>query len=309
MSSASATARVSLGGSGILVSRVCLGTMTFGSPVAFDDAVGLIRHAEAVGVNFIDTANMYEGYARVAGSAGGVAEEIVGAAISGARDRYVVATKLGMRVGDGPADEFTSPDAIRVQLDRSLRRLGTDYVDVYYLHRPDPLTDDEEIVAALGREIAAGRIRSWAVSNFEVDDLVGLVAAADAAGVPRPVACQPRINLLERGPLADLVPWCARAGISVVPYQVLAGGLLTGKYRRGVRPEPGTRAADKPEWVAEIDETTQELLDAVAGDAQRAGSTMSAYALRWLADQPGIESVLVGATRVRHIDEAVAAVA
>ena len=303
------TATVALGGGDVVVSRVCLGTMTFGSPVQFDDAVNLIHHAAARGVNFIDTANMYEGYDRVAGSAGGVAEEIVGAAIAGRRDDFVVATKLGMRVGDAATDEFTSPEAIRVQLDQSLRRLGTDYVDVYYLHRPDPHTADEEIVHALGRELAAGRIRSWAVSNFSLAELAPLVAAADEAGVDRPVACQPRINLLERTALQDLVPWCAREGISVVPYQVLAGGLLTGKYRRGVRPQPGTRAADKPDWVAEIDVPTQELLDGFAADADRAGMAMPAYALRWLADQPGVDSVLVGATRATQIDDAVAAIA
>jgi aryl-alcohol dehydrogenase-like predicted oxidoreductase len=302
------TARVPLGTSELLVSRVCLGTMTFGSPVAFDDAVTLVRHAEAQGVNFVDTANMYEGYDRVAGSSGGVAEEIVGAAIAGARDRYVVATKLGMRVGAEPWDEFTSPEAIRIQLDRSLTRLGTDYVDVYYLHKPDPATPDEEIVAALDRELRAGRIRSWAVSNFPLADLESIVAAADAAGVARPVACQPRINLLDDGPLADLVPWCHERSISVVPYQVLAGGLLTGKYRRGVQPPAGTRAADKPDWVAEIDEVTQKRLDAFAAEAEAAGLPMAGYALHRLAEEPGITSVLIGATRAAQIDDAVAAV-
>lgn len=302
------TGRVLLGTSDLQVSRVCLGTMTFGSPVAFDDAVGLVRHAEAAGVNFVDTANMYEGYARVAGSAGGVAEEIVGAAIAGARDRYVVATKLGMRVGPEPEDEFTSPAAIRVQLDRSLRRLGTDYIDVYYLHKPDPSTPDEEIVAALDRELRAGRIRSWAVSNFALADLSAIVDAADAAGVARPVACQPRINLLDTAPLEDLVPYCRERSISVVPYQVLAGGLLTGKYRRGEAPPAGTRAAEKPDWVAEIDEGTQSRLDVIAADAERAGMPMAAYALRRLSEEPGITSVLIGATRATQIDDAVAAV-
>jgi aryl-alcohol dehydrogenase-like predicted oxidoreductase len=302
------TARVALGTSDLTVSRVCLGTMTFGSPVAFDDAVALVRHAEAQGVNFVDTANMYEGYDRVAGSSGGVAEEIVGAAIAGARDRYVVATKLGMRVGTDPWDEFTSPEAIRIQLDRSLARLKTDYVDVYYLHKPDPATPDDEIVAALDRELRAGRIRSWAVSNFPLADLESIVAAADAAGVARPVACQPRINLLDDGPLADLVPWCHERSISVVPYQVLAGGLLTGKYRRGQQPPAGTRAADKPDWVAEIDEVTQKRLDVFAAEADAAGLPMAGYALRRLADEPGITSVLIGATRATQIDDAVAAV-
>lgn len=302
------TARVALGTSDVLVSRVCLGTMTFGSPVAFDDAVALVRHAESQGVNFVDTANMYEGYDRVAGSSGGVAEEIVGAAITGARERYVVATKLGMRVGTEPWDEFTSPEAIRIQLDRSLARLKTDYVDVYYLHKPDPATPDDEIVVALDRELRAGRIRSWAVSNFPLADLESIVAAADAAGVARPVACQPRINLLDDGPLADLVPWCQERSISVVPYQVLAGGLLTGKYRRGVQPPAGTRAAEKPDWVAEIDEETQSRLDAIAAEADAAGLPMAGYALRRLADEPGITSVLIGATRAAQIDDAVAAV-
>lgn len=301
-------ARVPLGTSDVLVSRVCLGTMTFGSPVGFDDAVALVRYAESQGVNFVDTANMYEGYDRVAGSSGGVAEEIVGAAIAGARDRYVVATKLGMRVGTDPWDEFTSPEAIRIQLDRSLVRLKTDYVDVYYLHKPDPATPDNEIVAALDRELRAGRIRSWAVSNFPLADLESIVAAADDAGVARPVACEPRINLLDDGPLADLVPWCQERSISVVPYQVLAGGLLTGKYRRGVQPPAGTRAADKPDWVAEIDEDTQLRLDAIAAEADAAGLPMASYALRRLADEPGITSVLIGATRAAQIDDAVAAV-
>ena len=302
------TTRVTLGTSDLTVSRVCLGTMTFGSPVAFDDAVALVRHAEAQGVNFVDTANMYEGYARVAGSSGGVAEEIVGAAIAGARDRYVVATKLGMRVGPEPWDEFTSAEAIRIQLDRSLTRLATDYVDVYYLHKPDPATPDEEIVEALDRELRAGRIRSWAVSNFPLVDLTSIVAAADSAGVARPVACQPRINLLDTGALADLVPWCHERSISVVPYQVLAGGLLSGKYRRGVQPPTGTRAADKPDWVAEIDEATQSRLDEIAAAADAAALPMAGYALRRLAEEPGITSVLIGATRAAQIDDAVAAV-
>jgi len=299
--------RVALGASGIQVSRVCLGTMTFGSPVGFADAVALVAHARDRGVDFVDTANMYEGYQRTAGSAGGVAEEIVGAAIAGARDSFIVATKLGMRVGADPWDEFTSPEAIRIQLDRSLRRLGTDYVDVYYLHREDPLTPAVEIVAALGRELAAGRIRAWGVSNLGAAAFAEMVAAADALGVARPAVCQPRLNLLDRSALDALLPACAAAGTSVVPYQVLAGGLLTGKYRRGSAPPEGSRAADKPEWVAEIDEGTQGELDSAAAQAEKEGMTMAAHALRWAASQAGVASVLIGATRADQIDAAVEA--
>lgn len=140
-----------LPGTGISVSRLCLGTMTFGSPVAEPDAIRLVHDAAELGVNFIDTANMYEGYNRFAGSAGGVAEEIVGKAVAARRADFVVATKLGMKVGDTPVDENTSPEAIRVQLRRSLRRINTDYIDLYYLHRYDPNTAPGEIAAPSAR--------------------------------------------------------------------------------------------------------------------------------------------------------------
>jgi len=297
-----------LGGSGIQVSRVCLGTMTFGSPVRSDEACRLIRHAADAGVTFIDTANMYEGYDRVAGSAGGVAEEIVGRAIAGHRAEFVVATKLGMKVGPEPWDEFTSAEAIRIQLDRSLRRLDTDYVDVYYLHKPDPQTSNEEIVAALAAELAAGRIRSWGVSNFTADQLAELVAVADVQGLARPAVCQPRINLLDQGALASLVPYCAAQGIAVVPYQVLAGGLLTGKYRRGMPAPAGTRGSDKPDWIPAIDEATQASLDEFQVRADSLGLTLSQYAVRFLSSRPEVASVLIGATRADQVDAAIAAV-
>lgn len=296
-----------LGEGGLRVSRICLGSMTFGSPVGSQDACRLIGHAADAGVNFIDTANMYEGYNRVAGSAGGVAEEIVGQAVAGRRDQFVIATKLGMKVGPEPWDEYTSATAIRIQLDRSLRRLDTDYVDVYYLHKPDPVTSGEEIVAALGAELSAGRIRSWGVSNFDVAQLVGLVATADELGVPRPVVCQPRINLLDQSALDALVPYCAAEGIAVVPYQVLAGGLLTGKYRRG-RPAPqGTRGSDKPDWIPVIDESTQALLDEFQAQAEASGRTLAQHAVRFLSERPEIASVLIGATRFDQVDAAIAA--
>lgn len=299
--------RRTLGGGGLDVSRVCLGTMTFGTPVAPGDAVELVRRSADLGVDFIDTANMYEGYARVAGSAGGVAEEIVGRAVAGHREEFLIATKVGMRVGEGPADEFTSAAAIHRQLDRSLRRLATDYVDLYYLHKPDPHTPDAEIVGALADELDAGRIRAWGVSNYGVDGLAALVAAADELGVPRPVACQPRLNMLDTGALDALVPYCAALGISVIPYQGLAGGLLTGKYRQGRGAPAGTRGADKPDWVAPIDDALQARLDEIAAEAAAAGMPMASWALRWLAGQPAVDAVIVGATRLSQVEAAVAA--
>ena len=184
-------------GTDIRVSRLCLGTMTFGAPVPAGEAVSLTRLAlDEYGVNFVDTANMYEGYNRVAGSAGGVAEEIVGEAVKGRRQDFVIATKLGMKVGSAPEDDMTSPEAIRVQLRRSLKRLQTDYVDVYYLHRYDPATPPQEIARAMGNEMKNGLIRAWAVSNYTADQLKALLAAAREENVTPPVLCQPQMSLL-----------------------------------------------------------------------------------------------------------------
>ena len=169
-------------GTDMQASRICLGTMTFGSPVAGPDAVRLVRYAlEEHGVNFIDTANMYEGYNRYAGSAGGVAEEIVGEAVAHRRGDDILATKVGMKVGEAPEDENTSPEAIRIQLRRSLARMRTDYVDVYYLHRYDPDTEPHAVARAMGEELRAGTIRAWGVSNYTAAQLAALLAAAGEA--------------------------------------------------------------------------------------------------------------------------------
>ena len=174
----------------ISVSPVTLGTMTFGSPVAFDDAVKLTQYALSHGINHTDTANMYEGYNRVAGSAGGVAEEIVGAAIHGMpRGSVIVSTKVGMKVGSEPEDEGTSAKAIEKQLNASLKRLRTDYIDLYYLHRFDGNVSQEEILRALQKAVYAGKIRYYGVSNYSAEQLRALLIAADELNLPRSVVC------------------------------------------------------------------------------------------------------------------------
>jgi len=160
----------------------------------------------------------------------------------------------------------------------------------------------------LGAELSAGRIRAWGVSNYGVEELAGLIAAADTAGVARPAACQPRLNLLDMAALDALVPYCAELGISVIPYQGLAGGLLSGKYRKGQPAPAGSRAAEKPDWVASIDDALQERLDQIARDAAAAGQPMASWALRWLAGLEGVDAVLIGATRAEQVDAAIAAV-
>ncbi len=292
----------------MLVSKICLGTMTFGSPVERPDAVRLIRYAlENQGINFIDTANMYEGYNRYAGSAGGVAEEIVGEAVEHHRAEYIVATKVGMKVGETPEDENTSPEAIKVQLRRSLARMRTDYVDVYYLHKYDPDTKPQEIARAMGEELREGTIRAWGVSNYSASQLSALLSAAKAEGVPSPVLCQPPLSLLNTAALEELIPLCVKEGLGVVPYQILQGGMLTGKYRRGQKAPAGSRLAEKPEWMKPFTEETFDVIERCADKARAEGITMTQYALRFALSQPGVVSALVGVKREAQIDEAAGA--
>ena len=293
---------------GMRVSRICLGTMTFGNPVLEKDAIRLVRYAlDEHGVNFVDTANMYEGYNRVAGSAGGVAEEIVGKAVAGRRADYIIATKLGMKVGADPVDELTSPEAIRVQLRRSLKRLCTDYVDVYYLHRFDPHTPPEAIARAMGQELKAGTIRAWAVSNYTAEQLSALLLAAKAEGVPAPALCQPALSLLSTAALADLLPLCEKEGVGVVPYQVLQGGALTGKYRRGEAAPENSRMSEKPDWLKPLTNEAFDVIEACERAAHQEGLTMTQYAIRWALHQPGAVSALVGVKRENQIAEAAGA--
>lgn len=290
------------------VSPICLGTMTFGTPVSEADSIRLIQYAYDRGINFIDTANMYEGYARVPGSAGGVAEQIVGKAVSGRRGDFVIATKLGMKVGDTPEDEGTSAAAIRKHLELSLRRLGTDYVDIYYLHKPDPDTSLLETLQELNAAIEAGKILSYGTSNYNGEQMAELLKVADANGLPRPVITQPGMSLLKQDAMSDLLPLCEKEGIAVAPYQVLQGGLLTGKYRRGQDTPAGSRAAEKAGWVWERSEELFDKLEAIEAEANAYGLTMTQYAIRWATRQPAVVSAIVGVKRTEQLDAAIAAV-
>ncbi len=294
-----------LPGTGIRVSPICLGTMTFGSPLEEKEAVRLLNYAyDTYGLNFIDTANMYEGYNRYAGSPGGVAEEIVGKAVSSRRDQFVIATKVGMKVGVAPEDENTSPDAIRVQLRRSLKRLGTDYVDLYYLHRFDPETAPEEIVRAIGAEIKAGLIRAWGFSNYTYEQAEALWNAAKNENIPLPSVCQPAYSLLNAVNAEKLIPLCVKNGIGIIPYQLLQGGLLTGKYRRNEKAPEGSRMAEKPEWMKPLTEESWNIIENTVSNAAQEGLTPVQYVLKDALRMEGTVSALLGFKRQEQIDEA-----
>jgi aryl-alcohol dehydrogenase-like predicted oxidoreductase len=286
----------------IEVSTICLGTMTFGTPVCEKDAIKLTHWAFDNGINFIDTANMYEGYARSAGSSGGVAEDILGKALFGRRDKVILATKLGNRVGPEPEDNGTSPAAIRKQLDISLNRLVTDYIDIYYLHRPDANTPMVDILDALNREIEAGKIRYYGVSNYSAKQFFELLRVADENSLPRPIIHQPAYSLLNRNTEKKLLPLCKREQIAAAPYQVLQGGLLTGKYHRGEALPSDSRKAEMKGWVWDLTDELFYQLEQIENDAKAEDRTILHHTILETLGKPAIVSLVMGVKRIDQLE-------
>lgn len=295
-----------LGSSGLLVSPICLGTMTFGTPVGEAEAIKLVHAAIDLGINFIDTANVYEGYARWLGSPGGVAEEIVGKAIRDRRDRAVVATKVAAPVGPGPQDRGLSALHILREVDRSLKRLQTDVIDLYIAHWPDHVVPLEVTLRAFEVAVKQGKIRYFGASNHSAWQLCEMLWLADKYNLPAVFSSQIPFSMLRREFQNDL-PFCQEKGIGVTPYQSLQGGLLTGKYRRNQAPPADSRAAEKPEWMWKQDDALFDHLEAIAGLAAEINVPMSQYSLAWTLTQPAMSSLIVGVKNQEQIQDAVAA--
>ncbi len=293
---------------GLTISPLCLGTMTFGTPVAEADAIKLTHWAIDHGVNFLDTANMYEGYSRYPGSAGGVAEEILGKALKGKRDKVVLASKVGMKIGPADDDQGLSRVHVLREMDRSLARLGCDCLDLYYMHKPDPSTPIGESVRAFNDLIDAGKARHWGISNFSAVQIAELLKVCDDNGWRRPVALQPAYSLLKRDVEAEVLPLCMRERIAVFPYQVLQGGLLTDKYRRGEAVPKDSRQAEKPEWTMALDGEMFDKLEGIKAEAKGKGRTLLQHALKGLLDQPAVLSLLVGVKSAPQLERLIAAV-
>jgi aryl-alcohol dehydrogenase-like predicted oxidoreductase len=290
------------------VSCLCLGTMTFGTPVQEADAIQLTHHALDLGINFIDTANMYEGYARYVGSPGGVAEEILGKALKGKREQVVLATKAGMKIGPADDDQGASPAHIRREIDRSLKRMDTDYVDLYYMHKPDPNVPLAESAQTFHELIGTGKIRYWAVSNFSAAQLADLLSVCDQNGWHRPVAIQPAYSLLNRSIESDLLPLCVREQMAVIPYRVLEGGLLTGKYQRGQEAPEDSRQREKPEWTLPLNDENFDSLARIEAEAKSKGRSLMGHALQSLLEHPGVASLVVGVKRKEQLAALVEAI-
>jgi aryl-alcohol dehydrogenase-like predicted oxidoreductase len=292
------------GRTGMRVSRICLGTMTFGAQADERTAHAIMDVAAERGVDFIDTADMYpipsvpETYGRT--------EEIVGRWLRGKRDRFVLATKGYNPMGPGPNDRGNSRVHLVRALDASLRRLQTDYVDLYQIHRWDETTPIEETLSTLDDLRRAGKIRYAGASNLAAWQLMQSLWTSDARNLARFESAQPRYNLLYRGIEHELVPACLANGVAIMAYNPLAAGMLTGKYRRGESPREGTRFTlaghsgtlyGRRYWQDE----TIALVERLAADVATRGKSLTHVALRWLLEQPGITVAIVGATKPEQL--------
>lgn len=295
-----------LGTSGLLVSPICLGTMTYGTPVGEADAIRLTHEAMDLGINFVDTANSYEGYDRVLGSAGGLAEVIVGKALKDRRDRAILATKVAAPLGPGQQDRGLSAITIARHLDDSLSRLQTDHIDLYIIHWPDKCTPLDVTLRAMDIAVRQGKVRYFGASNHSAAQLCEMLCLADKNVGPRVISSQIPYSMLLRHFHHDL-QWCAQKGIGVTPYQSIQGGLLTGKYKRGQAPPVGSRADEKPQWVWERDDQTYDTLETIEKLADEIGVPMVQYAWAWTLAQPGMSSLVVGTKRIEQVKDAIAA--
>ena len=276
-----------LGGSGLRVSPLCLGTMMFGDRTDEPTARRIVDDAAERGINFIDTADAY---------AGGSSEEIVGRAIAARRQHWVLATKLANATGPGPNDSGLSRGHVLRAAEASLKRLGTDVIDILYLHKEDHATPLGETVHAIADLVRTGKIRHFAVSNFRGWRVGEICRLADAAGIDRPVASQPYYNALNRMPEVEHLPACAYFGLGVVPYSPLARGVLTAKYAPGATPEEGSRAArgDRRMLQTEWREESLVIARTLAEHAARRGITPGQFATAWVLNNRIVTAAIAG---------------
>ena len=284
----------SLGNSGLVVSVVGLGCNNFGRRLDTDATRAVVDAAIEAGVTLLDTAESYGG--------GGRSEEILGEVLTGRRDQVVLATKFGGRgvdMGYGPAAGAKGGRSyIMRAAEQSLRRLRTDYIDLYQLHTPDPATPIEETLTALGELVTQGKVRYIGHSNFSGWQLAEAASAARELGTAAFISAQNHWSLLERGSEAEVVPAAVHYGLGVLPYFPLANGLLTGKVRRGQQPPEGSRLAGRRDYI-----TDQKLdkVEALIGWANEHSLTILDVAIGGLAAQPGCSSVIAGATSADQV--------
>jgi aryl-alcohol dehydrogenase-like predicted oxidoreductase len=289
-----------LGGTGVKVSPLCLGAMMFGAWGNPDhgESIRIIHRALDAGINFIDTADVYSA---------GESEEIVAEALAGGRrDRVVLATKVHGSMGDDPNERGNSRRWIMQAAERSLRRLGTDWIDLYQVHRPEPGTDIDETLGALTDLVRAGKIRYLGSSTFPSSQIVEAQWVAEQRGRERFVCEQPPYSILARGVEAEVLPVCERYRMGVIPWSPLAGGWLTGGYRRDQEPPPSRRAERIPQrYDLSLPENQRKLdaADRLARLADEAGITLIELALAFVIQHPAITAAIIGPRTMEHLED------
>ena len=270
------------------VSALCLGTMMFADQTELAEARSIVDHAAEHGVNFIDTADVYSL---------GRSESMVGELLKGRRQEWVLATKIGNKMSERPNERGYSRAWVQRECEASLQRLGTDHIDLYYLHRDYLGLDLEEPLRAMAALIEQGKIRYWGLSNFRGFRIAEAVQLARALNMPAPVACQPYYNLLNRQPEVEILAACDHFGLGVVPYSPIARGVLSGKYAPGAKPGEGSRAGRGDKRMLETEfraESLQIAQTLQAHCAATGGRSLAHFATAWVLAHRAVSSVIAG---------------
>ncbi|MBV6305800.1 aldo/keto reductase [Candidimonas humi] len=285
-----------LGKSNLKVSALCLGTMMFAGPTDEKEAGSIVASAAEHGINFIDTADVYNK---------GASEEMVGRLLAGQRHEWVLATKLGNPMGKKPNESNYSRSWMMREVDNSLRRLGADYIDILYMHRDFHEENLEEPLRAMGDLIAAGKLRYYGISNFRGWRIAEVIRLCEKLNVPAPIACQPYYNLLNRGPEVEILPACAHYGLGVVSYSPIARGVLTGKYQPGQPPAPETRAARGDRRILQTEFKEESLLIAqkLAQHCETRGIKPGHFATAWVLANQHISAVIAGPRTLAQMED------
>jgi len=285
-----------LGRSNLKVSSLCLGTMMFADQTDLAEAKNMVASAHEHGINFIDTADVY--------SKGG-SEEMLGKILPAQRHDWILATKLGNAMSRRPNQSHYSRNWIMREVDNSLRRLATDYIDILYLHRDFHEENLEENIYALGDAIRAGKIQAFGVSNFRSWRIAEIVHLCRQLHIPQPVVCQPYYNLLNRNPEVEILPACSHYGLGVVPYSPIARGVLTGKYQPGQAPQEGSRAARNDKRMLETEFREESLLIAqkLQAHCEARGVKLAHFATAWVLANKHVTSVIAGPRTLAQLED------
>ena len=288
-----------LGNTGLMVSELCLGCMTFGKEADEETSRELVGRFLEAGGNFLDTADVYSD---------GVSEEITGRALEGVRDDIVLATKVRFPMGEGPNDVGLSRKHIMQGCEDSLGRLGTDYIDLYQVHCWDGATPLEETLSALTDLVRSGKVRYIGVSNFTGWQLMKSQSVSEAEGFEKFVSLQPQYSLVERNIEREILPVCVEEGLGVIPWSPLGGGFLSGKYRRGEEPPEDSRIAGAEEsmeeyWDRRATERNWATLDVVGRISEETGNSYAQISLNWLLRQEAVTAPIIGARTPEQLED------